>query len=198
MLSVYTREQRPVYFDHWACGLSHFHCVRISVTLRTKAHQAPLSMRFSRQEYWSGFPCSPPVDLPNPRIEPVTPVSPTLQADSLPLSHLGSPTNIPPASKTVPLTPLKWLQTHLWIELHDSVLHGPQDKDTYLSPSWGVCLICDQFITFPFCAQWLSGPRVRSWSPAQQMTWLWHLKSLLPSRTLLLHLQNVRIDLKVI
>ena len=56
------------------------------VTLRTIAHQAPLSVRFSRQEYWSGFPLPPPVDLPDPGIEPT---SLYWQADSLPLSHLG-------------------------------------------------------------------------------------------------------------
>ena len=43
---------------------------------------------FSRQEYWSGLPCLPPGHLPNPGIEPE---SPALQADSLPLSHQGSP-----------------------------------------------------------------------------------------------------------
>ena len=46
----------------------------------TVARQAPLSMRVSRQEYWSGFPFSSPRDLPDPGIEPG---SPTLQADSL-------------------------------------------------------------------------------------------------------------------
>ena len=46
----------------------------------TVAHQAPLSMGFSRQEYWSGLPFPSPMDLPNPGIEPR---SPTLQADSL-------------------------------------------------------------------------------------------------------------------
>ena len=45
------------------------------------ACQAPLTMGFSRQEYWSGLPCPPPRDLPNPGTEPR---SPTLQADSLP------------------------------------------------------------------------------------------------------------------
>ena len=53
-------------------------------TLRTVAHQVPLSMGFSRQEYWSGFPIPSPGDLPHPGIEPK---SPALQADSLPLSH---------------------------------------------------------------------------------------------------------------
>ena len=44
-------------------------------TLWTGVHQAPLSMEFSRQEYWSGFPCPSPGDLPNPGIEPGSPVS---------------------------------------------------------------------------------------------------------------------------
>ena len=46
-----------------AQSLSH---VQLCVTLWTTAHQAPLSMGFSRQEYWSGLPCPPPGDLPNP------------------------------------------------------------------------------------------------------------------------------------
>ena len=50
--------------------------------------QAPLSMRFSRQEYWSGLPFSSPGDLPNLGIEPR---SPALQADSLPAELRGSP-----------------------------------------------------------------------------------------------------------
>ena len=48
-------------------------------------------MGFSRQGYWSGLPCPPPGDLPDPGIEPVSPVAPASQADSLPLSHQGSP-----------------------------------------------------------------------------------------------------------
>ena len=58
--------------------------------LWTVAHQAPLSMEFSRQEYWSGLPCPPSGDLPNTAIEPIPLTSPALQASSLPLSHLGS------------------------------------------------------------------------------------------------------------
>ena len=45
-------------------------------------------MEFSRQEYWSGFPCPPPRDLPNPGIKPESPV---LQADSLRSEPLGKP-----------------------------------------------------------------------------------------------------------
>ena len=57
------------------------------VTPWTVAHQAPLSMGFPRQDYWSGLPFPSPGDLPNPGIEPV---SPALQADSLPLNHQES------------------------------------------------------------------------------------------------------------
>ena len=58
------------------------------VTPCPNAHQAPLSMGFPRQEYWSGLPLPPPGDLSNPGIEPK---SPALQADSLLLSHWGGP-----------------------------------------------------------------------------------------------------------
>ena len=50
------------------------------------AHQAPLSMGFSRQEYWSGLPFPSPGDLLDPGVEPG---SPALQAGSLPLNHQG-------------------------------------------------------------------------------------------------------------
>ena len=56
----------------------------------TVAPQAPLFMEFSRQEYWSGLPCLPPGDLPNPGIKPR---SPALQADSLPAEPPGKPKN---------------------------------------------------------------------------------------------------------
>ena len=49
----------------------------------TVTHQAPLSMKFSRQEYWSGLPFPSPGDLPDPPIKPMSPVSPALQVDSL-------------------------------------------------------------------------------------------------------------------
>ena len=49
-----------------------------SVTLWTIVHKAPLSMGFSRQEYWSGLPLPPPGDLPDPGIEPMSFISPAL------------------------------------------------------------------------------------------------------------------------
>ena len=63
----------------------------ISATQWTVAHHALVSTGFSRQEYWSGLPFPPPGDLPDPGIQRVFPVSPTLVADSLPRSHLGFP-----------------------------------------------------------------------------------------------------------
>ena len=57
--------------------------VQLFATHWIVACQAPLSIRFSR-EYWNEFPFSIPGDLPNPGIEPATPMSPALQADSLP------------------------------------------------------------------------------------------------------------------
>ena len=62
--------------------------VQLFVTLWTVIHQTPLSMGFSRQDYWSGLPFPSPGDLPNPGIEPASPESPALQADSLPFSHI--------------------------------------------------------------------------------------------------------------
>ena len=75
-----------------------FSCIWIFVAPWTVAHQTPLSMGFSRQEYWSGLPVPPPWDLPNPGIKPGSPVFPAL-ADRLfvteppgkPFSVQGSP-----------------------------------------------------------------------------------------------------------
>ena len=57
------------------CVLS---CVQLFATPWTVACQAPLPMGFSRQEYWSGLPFPAPGDLPDPGIEPTSPVSPVL------------------------------------------------------------------------------------------------------------------------
>ena len=62
-----------------------------SLTQWTIVRQAPLSMRFTRQEYWSGLPCPPPGDLPNPGIEPVSPASLALQMDCLLTEPPGKP-----------------------------------------------------------------------------------------------------------
>ena len=63
-------------------------CVWHFATPWTVAYQAPQSVEFSRQEYWSGLPFPSSGDLPNPGIEPG---SPTLQADTLPSEPPGKP-----------------------------------------------------------------------------------------------------------
>ena len=74
-MSLYRQERD---FCEWVKSLTR---VRLLVTQWTIAHQAPPSMEFSRQEYWSRLPFPSPGDLPDPGIEPG---SPTLQADALP------------------------------------------------------------------------------------------------------------------
>ena len=73
-----------------ACMLSHCGPVWLFETLWTIAHKSLLSPGFSRQEYWSGLPCLPPEDLPNPGIEPTSVMSPALEVDSLPLAPPGN------------------------------------------------------------------------------------------------------------
>ena len=86
------------------CVVSH---VRLFATLWTVAHQAFLSMEFSWQEYWSGLPFPPPGDLLDSGIEPTSPMSPALEADSLPLSHRESWMILP---HVLTLTGSEWLQ----------------------------------------------------------------------------------------
>ena len=72
-------------------------CVDLFATPWTIAGQAPLSMGFSRQEYWSGLPFPPPGDLLNPGIEPVPPASPAWAGKfltALPLCQLGNPYSV--------------------------------------------------------------------------------------------------------
>ena len=72
--------------------LSRFRHVQLCATLWTVACQAPLSVAFSKQEYWSGLPCPPPGDLPDSRTEPVSLCLLHWQAGSLPLGPPGKPT----------------------------------------------------------------------------------------------------------
>ena len=60
------------------CGAKSLSRVRLCVTLWTVAREASLALGFSRQEYWSGLPCPPPGDLPDPGIKPISPMPPAL------------------------------------------------------------------------------------------------------------------------
>ncbi|CAI9171063.1 unnamed protein product [Rangifer tarandus platyrhynchus] len=72
-------------------SLSCFSCVQLFVTLWTVTHQAPLSMGFSRQEYWSGLPCPSAGGLADPGTEPGL-----LHCRRIPycLSHRGEPQSV--------------------------------------------------------------------------------------------------------
>ena len=76
-----------MHLDVCCSVVSH---AQLFATPWTVAHQAPLSMGFSRQECWSGLPFPPPGDLPNAGIELASPASLALQTDSLLLNHQGS------------------------------------------------------------------------------------------------------------
>ena len=77
------------------CVLGHVSCVQLFETLWAVVCQAPPSMGFSRQDYWSGLLCPPSGALPNAGMATVSPVTPALQADPLPLSHI-----LPSVAKT--------------------------------------------------------------------------------------------------
>ena len=66
-------------------------CPTLCDPMATVAHQAPLSVGFSRQKYWSGLPCPPPGDLPNPRTEPPSLMSPALAGGFSLLAPPGKP-----------------------------------------------------------------------------------------------------------
>ena len=99
------------------------------VTPWTVARQAPLSMEFSRQEYWSGLPCLPPGDLPNPGIEPRSPTLPpgsSPEGSSLCGSQMVSLPPSPPHQLPLwPLLQLPFFPIPLY-PVHDSRHHLPQ------------------------------------------------------------------------
>ena len=93
-------------------------CLILCDPLRTIAHQAPLSMELSRQEYWSGLPCPSPGDLSDPGIEPG---SPALQADSL-LSE-----------------PPRKLNLFILIKCYNDKILQRSHKSLPVLPDWGCC-----------------------------------------------------------
>ena len=77
-VSVCVSNANKIPISLYRCMLSHFSRVQLFATLWTVAHQVPLSVGFSRQEYWSGLLCPPLKDLPYPGIEPLSLTSPAL------------------------------------------------------------------------------------------------------------------------
>ena len=118
-----------VFFNN-ACVLSCFSCVRLFLTLWTIALQAPLSMGSSRQEYWSGLPCPPPGNLPNPGIEPA---SPALAG--------GRFTTEPPGKPPVPRSWHSLSSAHKGTPVsrpQGDRLESPDDRGLFSSSPWSL------------------------------------------------------------
>ena len=79
-MSVFVGKSNNCILRMCSLVLSRFSLVRLFPTLETVSHQAPLSMGFSRPEYWRGLPCPTPGDLPNPEIKLARLKSPALAA----------------------------------------------------------------------------------------------------------------------
>ena len=80
-----------IYLSIYLSVLCAQSCLTLCNPMDCIACQVPLSMGFSRQEYWSRVPCPPPGDPPTPGVEPESLASAALQTDSLLLSHWGCP-----------------------------------------------------------------------------------------------------------
>ena len=102
--------------------LSRFSRTRFFATIWTIAHYIPLSMGFSRQEYWSGLPCPPPGDLSNPGIEPASFVS-SVQSSSVSQSR---PTLCDPMDCSTP----GFAVHHQLLELAQTQVHRVSNAST--------------------------------------------------------------------
>ena len=123
--------------------LNRFSCVQLFATLWTLAHQAPLSMGFSRQEFWSRLPCPSPGDLPNSRdgtqvITCVSCISRQVGSDSLSINvrDMGSipgSVKIPWRRKSQPTPVLVPRKSYGWRSLVQATAHGVAKSRTRLS-----------------------------------------------------------------
>ena len=87
LIAEWHYQKLSFYLCVCVCVLS---CVQLLVTFGTVDCQAPLSMEFSRQKYWTGLPLPPPRDLPNPGIEPMSLASSALAGRFFTTEPLGS------------------------------------------------------------------------------------------------------------
>ena len=106
----------------------------ISATSWTVAHQASLSVKFSRQEYWSGLPFPSLEDLPDPGIEPK---SPAFQADSLPSEPPGKPTTREATAMRSPCTATRQFSSPKLEEAHMQQRRSSRAKNNiFLKKIW--------------------------------------------------------------
>ena len=112
--------------------LSRFSHVQLSATLWTVAFQAPLSMGFSRQEYWSGLPCPPPGDPPNPGIETMSLMSAALAGGFLTTSATWE---APVVSRPLHMSQEMSVWPGIEIFHHQGISDVPGQRPKVLSPS---------------------------------------------------------------
>ena len=114
---------------------SHF---QLFMTLWTAVYQAPLSMGFSRQEYWSGLSCPSPGDLSDPGIKPMSPASPVLQAYSLTTEPPGKPIKSYWRSSIIKSIRGFWDQNvwQLWASAEQFILEGSYYTFMILNFDW--------------------------------------------------------------
>ena len=146
--------------------ISHFSCVWLFATLLTLACQAPLSMGFSRQEYWNGLPCPPPGDLPNPGIEPMSLMSPALAGGFfffffLPLAPPENPVNTSIITK---LSFLWW--KHLRSTLSNFGQHIKKQRHYFADKGLSTQSYC-----FPSSRVWM-------WELDYKESWVWRIDAL--------------------
>ena len=128
-----------------ACELSH---LRLFVTLWTVAHQAPLSMVFSRQKYWNKLPFPTPGDLPYPGIEPASHRLLHWQVDSWLLHHLGSPISLQDAVNYFTVNTSFW-GYHYFFVCFNSIVQS-HSKETH----WYIVALLDKFSGWIFLARY--------------------------------------------
>ena len=102
----------------WVCQVASV-VFNSFVTPWTVAHQCPLSIEISKQEYWRGLPCPPPGDLLDPEIKSRSPVAPAFQADSLPQVPPGKPQHVRVLSMSQQKLPLK--ENKRWVSPEQEV-----------------------------------------------------------------------------
>ena len=116
----------------------------------TVAKQAPLSMRFLRQEYWSGLPLLPPGDLPDPGMEPMSLVSPAMAGRFFTTEPPEKPSISPKGNSTSILHTFKnkWLQVVKFFSFYQYLVSLPQCS--FPSINSPHCFSAKLFYTFTF------------------------------------------------
>ena len=143
-----------------AKSLSH---VQLLSTPWTVARQAPLSMGFSRQEYWSGLPCPPPGDLPDPGINPTSLRSSALAEGSLLLAQPGKPVRSPePPSGTgahLPAPPAlpRTVYNH-WLQFTQKPSHSSNETNAERTIYVPVLSLGPDPKSHPHCSSLYPGP----------------------------------------